>query len=88
MQKRSKGIAIPFVLALVVVALALSNSAIGAGIHGTSRAVAASPHQGATPTPGAAPRSDAGSTDGIMWMGVAIVVIVLLPVLTRRSLWH
>jgi hypothetical protein len=88
MQKGSKGIALSVVLALVVIALTLSNSAISAAFHSTSRAFAAAPHQDATPTPEPAPRSEAGSTDRIMWMGFAIVLIVLLPVVTRRSLWH
>lgn len=88
MQKGSKGIALSVALALVVVALTLSTSAIGAGFPSTSRAFAAAPHQNATPTPEAAPTSEAGSTDRIVWMGFAIVLIVLLPVVTRRSLWH
>jgi amino acid transporter len=41
-----------------------------------------------TPTPAEAPLSTAGSTDGIVWMGVVIAVIVVLPLLATRALWH
>jgi hypothetical protein len=44
-------------------------------------------YQGNTPTPVADAVSRAGSTDGIMVMGIVIVIIVLLPILIRRSLW-
>jgi hypothetical protein len=41
-----------------------------------------------TPTPEEPDRSVPGSTDGIMWMGVAIAAIVLLPLLAHRGLWR
>jgi len=44
-------------------------------------------YQAATPTPVAGAISRAGSTDGILIMGVVIVIIVLVPILIRRSLW-
>jgi hypothetical protein len=44
--------------------------------------------QGLTPTPGEAPASETGSTVGIMWMGIVITVIVLLPLLMHRSMWQ
>ena len=40
-----------------------------------------------TPTPTDADASVPGSTDGIMWMGVVIALIVLVPMLTTRALW-
>jgi hypothetical protein len=43
--------------------------------------------QATTPTPVTDTVSRAGSTDGIMVMGVVIVIIVLLPILLRRSMW-
>jgi hypothetical protein len=52
-----------------------------------SNAAMAVLYQAATPTPAAAAVSRAGSTDGIMVMGVVIVVIVLVPILLRRSMW-
>jgi hypothetical protein len=48
---------------------------------------AAALYQAATPTPVSGAVSRAGSTDGIMVMGVIIVIIVLLPILFKRSLW-
>jgi len=44
-------------------------------------------YQAATPTPVPGALSRAGSTDGIMVMGVVVVVIVLVPILLRRSMW-
>jgi len=44
-------------------------------------------YQAPTPTPIPEAVSRAGSTDGIMLMGVVIVMIVLLPILLRRSIW-
>jgi hypothetical protein len=44
--------------------------------------------QEVTPTPGEEDLSVPGSTNGIMWMGVAIAAIVLLPLLTHRRLWR
>lgn len=41
-----------------------------------------------TPTPDDTDRSVPGSTDGIIWMGVAIAAIILLPLLTHRALWR
>ena len=53
-----------------------------------SNVAAAAFYQAATPTPAAgAVVSRAGSTDNIMIMGVVIVIIVLVPILLRRSMW-
>ena len=52
-----------------------------------SNAPMAAFYQAATPTPAAGAVSRAGSTDGIMIMGVVIVIIVLIPILFRRSMW-
>jgi hypothetical protein len=43
--------------------------------------------QAATPTPTPQPISHPGSTDGIMLMGIIIVLIILLPIIFRRSTW-
>jgi len=40
-----------------------------------------------TPTPAESGDSIAGSTDGIVWMGMAIAAVVILPVLLSRALW-
>jgi hypothetical protein len=44
-------------------------------------------HQQLTPTPTPESVSHPGSTDGIMVMGIAIVVIILVPILFQRSVW-
>ncbi len=54
--------------------------------HTTGLAVAAL-NELATPTPVASAASRAGSTNGLMLMGLVIVVIVLVPILLRRSMW-
>jgi len=48
---------------------------------------AAAVYQAVSPTPAAQDASEAGSTDSIMLMGVIIVVIVILPILLRKSTW-
>ncbi len=40
-----------------------------------------------TPTPTPEGISHPGSTDGIMLMGIIIVIIVLLPIVLRRDTW-
>jgi hypothetical protein len=55
--------------------------------YNKSVAAAAVLYQASTPTPLPGTGSQAGSTDGIMLMGVVIVIIVLLPILLRRSTW-
>jgi hypothetical protein len=40
-----------------------------------------------TPTPVPTPGSVPGSTDGIMWMGIVIVLIILIPLLLSRGTW-
>ena len=88
MHKRSTRVLLPVVFVFLVAALALANSATSTGMLRTSRAVAVAPHQGATPTPEVAGQSVPGSTDALLWTAIAIVVIALLPVVTRRSVWH
>jgi hypothetical protein len=40
-----------------------------------------------TPTPPVEDRSEVGSTDGIVLMGVIIVLIVVVPILLQRKSW-
>lgn len=88
MHKRTMRVVVSIVVALLVAALAMANSATNTGVLSTSQAIGAAPHQGPTPTPEVAGRSEPGSTDALLWTTMAIAVIVLLPVVTRRSLWH
>jgi hypothetical protein len=67
--------------------LALTGAISGPGLLIKTHAGAAALFQASTPTPIPAAISRAGSTDGIMLMGVVIVMIVLLPILLRRSTW-
>jgi hypothetical protein len=68
--------------------LALTSAVFSPGLYDvTSYAGAASLSQALTPTPIPTAVSRAGSTDGIMLMGVVIVIIILLPILLRRGLW-
>jgi hypothetical protein len=88
MHKSSTRVALLVVIALAVVVLVLSTAAVNPVMGEIPKANAVPPRQGATPTPTEAPASQAGSTDGIMLMGSVIVAIVLLPILTRKALWH
>ena len=87
MHKRAARVLLPIVFICLVATLALAPSASTTGLFRTSRAEDVAPHQGATPTPEVEGRSVPGSTDALLWMAVAIAVIVLLPVVTRKSLW-
>jgi hypothetical protein len=75
------------ILALAtVIALVTSVSSLAMPAE-SERAIVHNP-QGVTPTPEETDLSVPGSTDGIMWMGVAIAAIVLLPLLAHRRLWR
>jgi ascorbate-specific PTS system EIIC-type component UlaA len=52
------------------------------GLHSTAAQILTP-----TPTPSTGTDSQTGSTDWITLMGVVIVLIVVLPVLFRRSTW-
>jgi hypothetical protein len=78
------GILLALLSALVTVASVSAVSRRDPRFYSNAAAVL---YQAATPTPAAGAVSQAGSTDGIMIMGVVIVIIVLVPILFRRSLW-
>jgi hypothetical protein len=48
---------------------------------------AAAFYQALTPTPTPEPVSQPGSTDGIMILSIAIVLIIIIPILLQRSMW-
>ena len=76
------------VLMVVSAVVLASAGAISSSLPYTKSVAAAAVHyQASTPTPLPGAGSRAGSTDGIMLMGVVIVIIVLLPILLRRSTW-
>jgi hypothetical protein len=70
----------------MVIALVTSVSSFATRAH-AEPAIVHDPQE-ITPTPEEPDRSVPGSTDGIVWMGVAIAAIVLLPLLTHRTLWR
>lgn len=74
-----------FALAAVI---ALVTSVSSLAMRGNSEPAIMHNPQEITPTPAETDRSVPGSTDAIMWMGVAIAAIVLLPLLTHRTLWR
>ena len=79
------GIILALISALVSNANVSALSRPGSGLN--SNVAVAALYQATTPTPIADAVSRAGSTDGIMLMGVVIVIIVLVPILFRRSTW-
>jgi hypothetical protein len=83
-MKANQRLGIAFVItALLVFVLAFGNfnqpAASGAGVY------AASAQAQVTPTPLPDPTSEIGSTDGILFMGIVITLIVTLPLLFRRK---
>ena len=89
---RVRGRRFPLTVILTILALAtviaLVTSVSSLAMHsGSGPGIVHNPLE-ITPTPEAIDRSVPGSTDGIMWMGVAIAAIVLLPLLMHRSLWR
>ena len=96
MNKRILRTLYPVLMVLTGIVLALLSALVtGASVsavskpdlHFNSNAAAAAFYQAATPIPAAGAVSRAGSTDSIMVMGVVIVIIVLVPILFRRSMW-
>lgn len=77
----SFGILAALLIALIVI-LAMSN--FSPSLESGQLAGSASLMQQATPTPGNADASEIGSTDGILFMGIVIVLIVTLPLLFHK----
>jgi hypothetical protein len=75
------GIALIFIILIIVFASANFNQSWSA--HNLSAASLSM--QITSPTPPAEDISEVGSTDGIVIMGVVLVVIVTVPVLFRRK---
>jgi hypothetical protein len=87
MHKRSKAVAWILLLGALILLLGVTIAASSFGFLDSPRPSGGVPLQVLTPTAAPEPVSQAGSTDGIWWMGLAIVVICLLPVITRRIFW-
>ena len=87
MRKRLLRNLYPVLMVTTGIVLALVSAASSSNMHAAFSLPAASVVQVITPTPTAEAVSHPGSTDGIMIMSIVIVVIVLLPLIFRRSLW-
>lgn len=87
-----KSSALLLVAGILVSLLALSSTASASELHpaaATLRATATGRAAGATPTATAVivDKSQPGSTDGLMLMSFAIVLIVVIPILVQRALY-
>lgn len=78
----SFGIFAALLFALIVI-LAMSN--FSPSMESGQLTGSASMVQQATPTPGSDDASEIGSTDGILFMGFVIVLIVTLPLLFHKN---
>jgi hypothetical protein len=67
--------------------MALLSPVSGSALHSATYQPA-SAVRAATPTAVPTDVSTVGSTDGIMWMGIVIAAIVIVPLLIRRSTWR
>jgi len=81
------------ILVLLSVVAVLTAFALGKTISSLAMTAASDTNisgqvQDLTPTPTETDASQAGSTDGIVWMGIAITAIVLLPILANRVIWR
>jgi hypothetical protein len=88
MHKTRAHFGLALVLGIVLLVLAMTGAAASSGIDGRAGQMTVGPQQEVTPTPTETSTSVAGSTDSIMWMGLAIVLIALLPLITRPSFWR
>ena len=77
------GVSLAFILFVFVLATASNVDRSVASARNVS--AASQSLQITTPTPPAENISEVGSTDGIVIMGVVIVIIVTLPVLFRKK---
>jgi hypothetical protein len=72
-------------LAFFSAALARSISSYSPSLNADKSAALAL--QSATPTPQPEDNSEIGSTDGIVAMGFAVALIVIVPILLQRKQW-
>jgi hypothetical protein len=79
-----------FALALSPSASGQARSSEGAAPNATIRSGPSHRASGSTPTPTPAEqdKSRPGSTDGLVVMSFAIVLIIIIPVLIQRALWR
>ena len=87
MLSRSASIIILVAIVMLAILLVLVTSISSLANAATYAPPAAVHPQQNTPTPIEADRSVAGSTDGIVWMGIVIALIVMVPMLLNRAMW-
>lgn len=86
MRTNSKTVRIAFWV-LLGIALLVSNLALNRSLTSNQDATATPTSQTGTMTAEAQAIEEGGSTDGIMFVAVLIVLIVIIPILLRRQDW-
>ncbi len=87
MHRRLLQILCAVLVVATVITLTVLGSTSASALHTVSFVVPAPKLQAVTPTPAQGDGSRAGSTNGIMWMGIAIVLIVILPIALNKRTW-
>ncbi len=87
MQPKSSRVIVLFAVVMLVTLLVLITTSATQANSSHVGSVLDQRLQQATPSPTDSDASVAGSTDGIMWMGILIALIVLVPMLLSRTLW-
>jgi hypothetical protein len=86
MKIKSKNIRIAFWVMLGI-AISFTSLALNRPLPPAQEATPTSATQADTISATAEAREDVGSTDGIMMLAVAIVLIIIIPILLRRQVW-
>lgn len=87
MYSNGRWILVAIFLLATMIPLSLPDSWSGIPHSEVSALNANPPLQDATPVVEEIDLSQPGSTDGILWMGMVIAAIVLIPILIRRVTW-
>ncbi|HSR21489.1 MAG TPA: hypothetical protein VLL49_11295 [Anaerolineales bacterium] len=87
MQRGRLSALIVLMVVILTTMFVLANSV--SGLERSAGAISPSTGHFQNPTsePTEADASVAGSTDGIVWMGIVITLIVVVPLLANRALW-
>lgn len=72
---------------LIILILIITTSAVHQGNIKSTEIAAAAFYVQETPTPQVEDSSEVGSTDGIVLMGVIIVLIIVVPIVLQRKSW-
>jgi hypothetical protein len=82
----------PFTIVLLIISIAIAIALVNSVSSFAQPADVVTPAAGnpqqITETPTDADSSVAGSTEAIMWMGLVIASIILLPLLFNRATWR